>query len=114
MSNAESILNEDKIFAALADKNRRKILELLHAGDSTLLELNKSFPISFQALGKHIKILENAHLLTKETQGKYRKLSLNREALGVSMKWIAYFSDFWNQSFDKLSQQIDHNEKHDQ
>lgn len=109
----DSSLDEDRVFAALADKNRRKVIELLHENDSTLLELSGSFPISFQALSKHIKILENAQLLTKQSQGKYRKLSLNRNTLKVSMKWIAYFSDFWHQSFDQLDDLINQNSQED-
>lgn len=99
-------MDEDKVFAALADKNRRKVVELLHEGDSTLLELHEAFDISFQALSKHIQILEKARLVNKISQGKYRKLSLNREGFWVSMKWIAHFSQLWNQSFDRLEQII--------
>ncbi|MGI9542369.1 MAG: ArsR/SmtB family transcription factor [Cyclobacteriaceae bacterium] len=92
----------DKVFSALADRNRRKIIELLHEKDATLLELAESFPISFQALSKHIKILESAHILSKKKQGKYRILSLKRDSLRPSLEWISYYSNFWNESFDKL------------
>lgn len=105
--------NQDKVFSALADGNRRKIIELLHEKDSTLLEISESFAISFQALSKHIKVLENAEVLTKKKQGKYRILSLNRNSLKQSLDWISYFSDFWNQSFDQLEQQIDNSKKRD-
>jgi DNA-binding transcriptional ArsR family regulator len=97
----------EKVFAALADGNRRKIIELLHQKDSTLLELNENFEVSFQALSKHIKVLEGAEIVTKKKQGKYRVLSLNRNPLQQSLKWISYYSDFWNQSFDKLENLID-------
>ncbi len=94
--------NVDKIFSALSDGNRRRIVEMLDEKDSTLLELAKSFPISFQALSKHIKILESAQVLTKRKRGKYRILSLNRNSLRSSLEWISYYSNFWNESFDKL------------
>lgn len=97
----------EKVFSALADGNRRKIIELLHQKDSTLLELAESFDVSFQALSKHIKVLEGAEIVTKKKQGKYRVLSLNRNPLQQSLKWISYYSDFWNQSFDKLEKLID-------
>lgn len=92
----------DQIFSALADGNRRKIIELLHSKEATLLELAEHFPISFQALSKHIKILESAQILHKEKQGKYRILSLKRDSLKVSLEWISFYSNFWNESFDKL------------
>ena len=91
-----------KVFVALSDSNRRKIIELLHDADSTLLELANHFSISFQALSKHIKILNDANLVIKEKQGKYRLLSLNRKALLPTLEWISYYSSFWNESFDKL------------
>ena len=102
-------MNQDKVFSALSDENRRRIIELLHQKDSTLLELNDSFLISFQALSKHIKVLESAQLLTKKKQGKYRVLSLNRDALQLPLEWISFYSNFWNESFDKLNDLIDKN-----
>lgn len=103
------VADTDKVFSALADGTRRKIIEQLHEKDTTLLELAESFSISFQALSKHIKILETAQVLKKEKQGKYRVLSLNRDSLESSLKWISYYSNFWNQSFDKLDYLINKN-----
>lgn len=102
----------EKQFAALADGNRRKVIELLAERDSTLLELSEQFPISFQALSKHIKILEAAEIVSKEQQGKYKVLSLNRTALRIPLAWMAQYSDFWNASFDKLNKLIDGHEIH--
>ncbi|WP_136466389.1 ArsR/SmtB family transcription factor [Flagellimonas onchidii] len=92
----------ESIFSALADSNRRQVVELLHEKNSTLLELHENFSISFQALSKHIKILEEAQLVQKEKKGKYRILSLNRSSMEPVLKWISYYSNFWNESFDKL------------
>ena len=100
--------HEDAVFSALSDSNRRRIIELLHVKNATLLELAESFPISFQALSKHIKILESAQILTKEKQGKYRILSLNHETLRSPLEWISFYSSFWNGSFDKLRDIINH------
>ena len=87
-------------------ETERKVIELLHKNDSTLLELAESFPISFQALSKHIKILVDADIVVKKKAGKYRILSLNRGPLKESLEWISYYSSFWNESFDKLDEQI--------
>ena len=102
----KNLVDPDKVFAALADGNRRKIIELLHEENATLLQLAEHFPISFQALSKHIKVLESAQVIHKEKQGKYRILSLNREALRPSLEWISFYSRFWNESFDKLDELI--------
>ena len=96
----------EKVFSALADGNRRKIIELLHEQDSTLLELAEHFSISFQALSKHIKILEEAQLINKEKKGKYKILSLNRSPLQPPLEWISYYAKFWNDAFDKLEKLI--------
>ncbi|MGI9551311.1 MAG: ArsR/SmtB family transcription factor [Aurantibacter sp.] len=96
----------EKVFSAISDNNRRKIIELLHEEDSTLLELAEKFPVSFQALSKHIKILERAEIVTKKKKGKYRVLSLNRNSLKSSLEWISYYSTFWDRSFDNLEEQI--------
>lgn len=100
-------IDADKVFAALADGNRRRIIELLHNGDTSLLELSNHFPVSFQALSKHIKVLESAQIIEKERKGKYKILRLNRAAFKSSLEWISFYSNFWNQSFDKLGALID-------
>ena len=94
--------SENALFAALADGNRRKIIELFHEEDSTLLELQKHFTVSFQALSKHIKILENAGLINKKKDRTFRRLSLNKEALKPVMGWVSYHSDFWQTSYARL------------
>ena len=105
LSNTEKI-DRNKVFVALADPNRRKIVELLHQKESTLLELSDHFSFSFQALSKHIKILEKASILHKKKEGKYRPLSLNRLALREVLEWVSYYSNFWNESFDQLDELI--------
>ena len=99
-------IDTDKVFTALADGNRRKIIELIHEKDQTVLDLTKYFPFSFQGLSKHVNILESAQILNKKIQGKYRLLSINKDALKASLEWISYYSDFWNESFDKLDNLI--------
>ncbi|MCP4457573.1 MAG: winged helix-turn-helix transcriptional regulator [Cytophagales bacterium] len=90
------------VFSALADKSRRQIVELLHTKDSSIVELTQSFDMSFQAISKHVRILENAAILKKRKQGKFMICSLNHQALTDSLKWISYYSNFWNESFNKL------------
>ncbi len=102
----------DKVFSALADKSRRKVVEILYNKDASILEISESFSMSFQALSKHIKILEAAGIVNKEKVGKYMICSLNHGALKQSLKWISYYSDFWNESFNKLDKLIK-KEKHD-
>ncbi|MEP1093463.1 MAG: metalloregulator ArsR/SmtB family transcription factor [Cyclobacteriaceae bacterium] len=92
----------DQIFSALADRSRRKVVEILHEKDASILELTESFSMSFQALSKHIKILESAGIVHKKKQGKFVICSLDHATLKKSLKWISYYSNFWNESFNKL------------
>lgn len=96
----------DLIFSALADKTRRRVVELLHEEDATILGLSDHFSMSFQALSKHIKILENADIVKKSRHGKFFMCSLNHDTLKTSLKWISYYSNFWNGSFNKLDKLI--------
>lgn len=105
-------IDNDKVFSALADKNRRKIVELLHKKDSTILDLSSSFSVSFQGLSKHIKVLEDAQVVTKTRKGKYMVCSLNRQALKSSLNWMNEISQMWNSSFDRLDNLIE-KDKHD-
>lgn len=110
----EVVIKNDKIFAALSDSNRRKIVELLHKENTTLLELAEFFPFSFQALSKHIRILEEAEIIIKEKRGKYRILSLNRKALSETLMWMSAYFDLWSTSFDRLQELITKQAKGDQ
>lgn len=109
-----SHIQAERVFSAIGEKNRKKIVELLYQGDSTLLELQKEFDISFQALSKHVKILESSGIVTKHKKGKYRVLSLNKKSLLVGLHWISHYADFWNESFDKLEAKINERNKDEQ
>ncbi len=104
-------MNVDKVFSALADQNRRRIVELLHGRRSTILDLSQNFDISFQALSKHLKILESAGIIKKEKKGKFVECSVNRATLKEPLKWISYYSDFWNDSFSRLDKIIKDQDK---
>lgn len=97
----------DMIFSALSDPKRRKILEILDGEDSTLLALASSFDISFQAISKHLKVLEQARLVTKHKQGKYYICSYNPETLKAAIDWISKHHKFWQKNFDRLADFLD-------
>ncbi len=101
-----SAIKKSEIFSALADPNRLRIVEILAENDSTLLELVDHFSISFQALSKHIKVLESAGILSKKKAGKYRILALERNSLHEALLWISQYFHIWNTSFDTLYELI--------
>jgi DNA-binding transcriptional ArsR family regulator len=77
-----------RTFAALADPTRRAILTRLAAGDATVNELAEPFDISLQAVSKHLKVLENAGLVTKTREAQRRPVHLESEVLDMMAGWI--------------------------
>lgn len=91
-------------FSALADPTRRAILAQLSHGDATVSELAQPFlnDMSLPAVTKHLKVLENAGLITKTREAQSRPCKLNGEALKVAADWVEQYRIFWEQSFDRL------------
>ena len=98
----------DQTFAALADPTRRAIVARLAQGDATVGELAKPFAISLPAISRHLKILEDAALISNERQGKHRRCRLERDALAGVAEWIDFQRTFWNGSFDRLEARLRH------
>jgi DNA-binding transcriptional ArsR family regulator len=92
----------DRIFAALADPVRRQILARLADGDATVNELAEPFPISVQAISKHIKVLERAGLITQGRDAQRRPCSLNADALALATDWIQLYRRRKEQQLDRL------------
>jgi DNA-binding transcriptional ArsR family regulator len=98
--------NLDQAFSALADPTRRAMVARLARGDATVGELAEPFEISLPAISRHLKILEDAALISNERHGKYRLCRLNPEALAGVAEWIEFQRTFWNRSFDRLDARL--------
>jgi DNA-binding transcriptional ArsR family regulator len=105
------MINLDHTFAALADPKRRAIVARLVRGDATVDELAEPFGISLLALSRHLKVLEDASLITNERQGKHRKCRLRREALTSAAEWIDFHRTFWNGNFDQTDVRLKQTKK---
>jgi DNA-binding transcriptional ArsR family regulator len=93
-------------FAALADPTRRAILERLADGEATVNELARPFPISVQAVSKHLKVLERAGLITRGRSAQLRPSRLHGEPLGEAVAWLETYRRFWQGSFDRLDERL--------
>src|SRR4051794_31756492 len=89
-------------FAALADPTRRAILDRLTEGEATVTELARPFPITVQAVSRHIKVLERAGLITRGRAAQLRPSRLQGEPLGDAADWLGGYRRFWDASFDRL------------
>jgi DNA-binding transcriptional ArsR family regulator len=93
-------------FAALADPTRRAILARLADGEATVNELAAPFPISVQAVSKHLKVLERAGLITRGRSAQLRPSRLHWEPLREAADWLESYRRFWEGSFDRLDERL--------
>jgi DNA-binding transcriptional ArsR family regulator len=93
-------------FAALADPTRRAILARLAQGEATVGELAAPFPISLQAVSKHLKVLERAGLIARGRNAQLRPSRLQGDALREAADWFTDYRGFWDESFDKLGDHL--------
>src|SRR5271157_1107323 len=89
-------------FSALADPTRRAIVARLAAGDATVGELAKPFDISGPAISRHLRVLEEARLIERRVDARWRVCSLRRDRLAEAERWINETRRFWESGFDRL------------
>jgi DNA-binding transcriptional ArsR family regulator len=77
-----------KVFAALADPTRRDIVARLARGDATVGQLAEPYAMSLQAVSKHLKVLEEAGLVTRGRDAQRRPVHLETEVLDAMTTWI--------------------------
>lgn len=95
-------------FIALADPTRRSILNRLASdGPTTVNELAAPFDISLPAISRHLKVLENARLIRRDTEAQWRRCSLAPEGLQVAASWIGRYEKFWGARLDGLEDYLD-------
>ncbi|MBU6299699.1 MAG: winged helix-turn-helix transcriptional regulator [Alphaproteobacteria bacterium] len=99
-------MNLDHTFAALADPTRRAILARLALGEATAGELASPFAISQPAISRHLKVLEDASLIARIRDGQHMRCRLLPEALKSANDWLAFYSRFWSESFDRLDEHL--------
>ena len=92
----------DATFAALADGTRRAILARLATGEATVQELAAPFAISLPAISRHLKVLENAGLITRGRDAQRRPCRLRAEALDDVTAWATHTRQAWEERFDRL------------
>ncbi|CAM3175746.1 ArsR/SmtB family transcription factor [Stackebrandtia soli] len=93
-------------FHALADPTRRAILARLADGEATVNELAEPFPVSVQAISKHLKVLERAGLITRGRAAQWRPCRLRTEPLENASEWIERYRQVWSDRFDRLDAEI--------
>ena len=97
----------DRAFAALGDPTRRAVLERLGAGSATISELAEPFGMSLTGMKKHIRLLEDAQLVTTEKVGRVRTCRLGLLGLAQEAAWIERHRQLWDARFDALDKVVE-------
>ncbi len=91
---------------ALADPTRRAMLARLRLGEATVNELAAPFKISLPGVSKHIKVLEQAGLITRSRHAQQRPCQLSPEGLKEVDEWMSAYRDIWEERLDRLESYI--------
>lgn len=105
------MINQDQLsqtFHALSDPTRRAMLARLSHGEISVSDLAKPFlkDMSLPALTKHLKVLENAGLVTKSKEAQYRLCKLNGSPLKEANNWMEHYRIYWEESLDRLGEYL--------
>ena len=99
----------DRIFSALSDPTRRAILQGLTRGPATINEVARPFPVSLNAVSKHVMVLERAGLLRREIQGREHYCWIEPRPLREAEEWLEHYRQFWEQRMDALEAYVARN-----
>ncbi len=96
----------DRVYRALGDPTRRRLLVALRAGEARITDLAAPLPMSFAAVARHVGVLEDAGLVARSVRGREHWLSLRPDALAAAEAWIADQTTFWAGRADALADRL--------
>jgi DNA-binding transcriptional ArsR family regulator len=97
----------DAAFKALAHPIRRDIVERLSAGAATVGEVTRGFDVSKPTISRHLRMLEEAGVVTRVIDGRTHRLSLDPETLAETEKWINIQRARWERLFDVVGEHLE-------
>src|SRR5579872_564951 len=97
----------DASFAALSDATRRGVLEQLGRADASITDLAEKFHMTLTGMKKHIRVLEQAGLVTTEKVGRVRTCKLGQHRLEEEAAWIERHRQLWDSRFDALDKVVE-------
>ena len=95
------------VFGALADPTRRAILASLAGGERTVAELGAPFAISQPAVSKHLRVLEEAGLITRSKRATARLSHLRAQPLEQATSWLLDYRAYWEESYERLEELVE-------
>jgi DNA-binding transcriptional ArsR family regulator len=92
----------DQVYGAIADPTRRASRGLLAAGDENVGGVAGRFPMWFNAVSKHVKVLERAGLVRRRVRGREHVLRLQPGPLREASRWLEHYRTFWDARLNAL------------
>lgn len=97
----------DAVFQALGDRTRRTLLARLAKRPAMITELAKPFDMSLPAVSRHIRVLENAGLITRTVDGRTHRCSLDCAPLASVESWLGFYRQFWEGNLESLAWHVE-------
>jgi DNA-binding transcriptional ArsR family regulator len=98
----------DSTFAALSDATRRGILaRLAQRGETSVSDLAAPYKMSLPAVSKHLRVLQNAGLVSRQKDGRVHRCRLRAEPMKGAAAWIEHYRQFWEAQLDSLARYLE-------
>ena|ERR1700728_1706563 len=97
----------DRAFRALSDTTRRAILARLAEGDAGVLDVAAPFAMSQPAITKHLRVMEEAGLISRHRLARRRMCHLEPQRLKQLSDWVGSYREFWEESFERLDELLE-------
>jgi DNA-binding transcriptional ArsR family regulator len=101
----------DLVFHALGNRTRRAILRTLSKGPAIITELAAPHGMSFNAISKHLMVLERAGLVHRTVSGRVHSLALRAGPMASAQEWLGAYSDFWSDKLDRFAAFVERDSK---
>ena len=97
----------DRVFQALSDSTRRNILMQIRERDESVNNIASKFQISLPAVSKHLKVLQQAGLISRRKDGQKRICHAEPALIRDATHWLEFYQEFWDQRLSNLKQYIE-------
>jgi DNA-binding transcriptional ArsR family regulator len=97
---------DDPVFGAIAHPTRRAILRELRHGPRRVTDIARKFPVSLNAVSKHLHVLERARLIRRDVRGRDHLCRLDARPLGRATSWIEEIRGFWEPRLDAFERHV--------
>src|ERR1700694_72197 len=96
----------DTVFAALSDRTRRQLLQSLAEGDRPVSELANAHEMSLPGFMKHLRVLEDAGLISRTKEGRVVSCELSAAPMKAASVWMSRYEKFWTEKLDSLARYL--------